>query len=550
MKQIIPFETGYRTTTAGPLWTTRDGKILWLTGGPVFPQKGLFSMYRVEMRESVDDGLSWSQPSPLLPSTEEYAWIANAGLTLASGRLLLISGQFGGYVDHDPEQSRMEGYSQFSDDDGRTWSHAIPLPTGQRYLAPPLSMAQLSSGRVIYPYGYLTSHQGRSLVSAVYSDDMGESWRRSSSVLGVGGKGMESGALEPTCVELPDGRVWMLIRAQTGFQWESFSRDHGETWSDPQPSRIPSSNSPAVLKKLSDGTILLLWNNCVSGVYARPSLMLAATRDGTHFHGFREIDHLDWQMSSAANQLGVMYPYVTQAADGTILVAYNYGDWTFLKPKLAKIDPAWWNEKNIDYDFGKYGIGDWCVFGLSDPAGSVTPVPSEKEGCYAMQVRHTHGQAGAVHNFPNMTEGKITFSLVLAKPQCAVLLHDSFLYPHDMEEACFRLRCMDDGTISLGTGTPETKEDYNSNLDQTPMYSYRAYPVKNDVPYPRKATTGIPFRVAITCSLSRKEASIMIDEGPAVTLPLTNILGLCYLSVKACDGGAVTISRLRWEASL
>ncbi len=547
MKKIFPLETGYRTTIASVMWKTHNGKILWAVGGPIFPRQGLFHLYRAEIRESADNGANWSDPRTLLQSTHEYACIPSAGITLASGRLLLLSGRFGGYVDHDPDKSRMEGYSQYSDDHGRTWTEAQKLPTGQRYLAPPLSMTQISSGRVIYPYGYLTHEDGRSLVTVVFSDDEARTWRRSSSVLGVGGKGMESGALEPSVIELPDGRIWMLLRAQTGFQWESFSNDKGETWTTPQPSRIPSSNSPAVLTKLAGGTILLTWNNCVTGVYARPSLMMAATHDGKTFYGFREIAHTGYPMVSTANQWGAMYPFLTEAPDGKILVAFNYGDWTYLQAKLARIDPAWLEEKNVNYNFAQNGLGDWCTIGLADPAASLALVPDENEFGAALQITQKEGPAGAVHDFPLLTEGYVHLSLTVIQPEAVILWHNTFPYPGKTEDACLRIRFAANGAILLGAGDPRTKEERQSNLDQNPIYSYLAYPIEKEIPYPPKFTAGKSVDISLQCNLAQRRATVSINNGPEVILPLPDILGLCYFALAANNGGSIKISRIIWD---
>ncbi len=547
MKKIFPLETGYRTTIASVLWTTADGRVLWATGGPIFPQQGLLHLYRAEIRESADNGVTWSDPKLLLQSTREYAWIPNAGIKLASGRLLLLSGQFGGYVDHNPDKSRMEGYSQYSDDQGRTWSEAQKLPTGQRYLGPPLSMTQMSCGRVIFPYCYLTKEHGRSLVSIVFSDDEGQSWQRSASILGIGGKGMESGAIEPSVIELPDGKVWMLIRAQTGFQWESFSSDKGETWTTPQPSQIPSSNSPAVLTKLSSGTILLTWNNCVSGVYARPSLMMAATKDGKTFRGFREIAHTGYPMVSTANQWGAMYPFLTEAPDGKILVAFNYGDWTYLQAKLARIDPAWLEEKNIQYDFGRTGLGDWCTLGVADPAACLTLTPNDNEYGAALQITHKQGLSGAVHDFPLLTEGMVRLSLTVAQPEAAVLWHNTFPYPGKTDDACLRIRFTANGAILLGASTPQIKEEHHSNLDQNPIYSYLAYPITKETPYPDKYIPGKTLDITLQINLAQRQATVSINSGPEMILPLPDILGLCYFAPAAENGGTIKLSKLLWN---
>ena len=78
------------------------------------------------------------------------------------------------------------------------------------------------------------SHPGQFDVTAIYSDDQGETWQKSKSVLRVPIPHSVSsyGAVEPVIVQLNDGRVWMLIRTQMGRFYESFSRD-GSEWTPP-----------------------------------------------------------------------------------------------------------------------------------------------------------------------------------------------------------------------------------------------------------------------------------------------------------------------------
>jgi hypothetical protein len=49
-------------------------------------------------------------------------------------------------------------------------------------------------------------------------------------------------------VELPNGDLWAWFRTDMGFQYESFSRDKGDTWTQPQPSIFTSSDSPMSMK--------------------------------------------------------------------------------------------------------------------------------------------------------------------------------------------------------------------------------------------------------------------------------------------------------------
>jgi predicted neuraminidase len=65
------------------------------------------------------------------------------------------------------------------------------------------------------------------------------------------------GLLEPTCIELEDGRILMLMRAEYGgFLWRAESSDRGRNWTNP--------TSLANLIRLPDGGIALI-HNAVGG---------------------------------------------------------------------------------------------------------------------------------------------------------------------------------------------------------------------------------------------------------------------------------------------
>ena len=219
-------------------------------------------------------------------------------------------------------------------------------------------MEELRDGRLVYPFAFLTSKQGQFAVSALYSDDDGKSWRRSVSVLEAGGAGYESGASEPTVVELADKRLLMLIRAQSGFLWRSYSRDRGQTWSPAEPSRLPSSNSPATALRLRSGKIAVAWNHHVDGNYARQSLVLGITPDGEEFECLRELDGTDFPDNPAEPVQHTTYPYLTEPREGLVAVSYNKGTWTgHNRPALALTSAAWLRatEETVDFADGRVG---------------------------------------------------------------------------------------------------------------------------------------------------------------------------------------------------
>ena len=69
------------------------------------------------------------------------------------------------------------------------------------------------------------------------------------------------GLLEPTWIQLKDGRIVILTRAELGgFLWRAESRNNGQTWTDAWQTDIPNPTSLASLVRLPDGRIALVHN--------------------------------------------------------------------------------------------------------------------------------------------------------------------------------------------------------------------------------------------------------------------------------------------------
>jgi len=88
--------------------------------------------------------------------------------------------------------------------------------------------------------------------------DGGNTWTQR--VIDMGGHGHHDGAMEPTMVELRDGRLWMLIRTTHDTFYECFSFDGGLTWTEPAPTKISASSSPGMIRRLASGRLALVWN--------------------------------------------------------------------------------------------------------------------------------------------------------------------------------------------------------------------------------------------------------------------------------------------------
>lgn len=144
-----------------------------------------------------------------------------------------------------------------------------------------------------------------------YSDDDGRTWKISGKVQAPphkkGGfhKGVRwnHGAVEPTIAELSDGRLWMIMRTAQDRHYQSFSKDGGETWSEPTPSPFFGTITMPTLRKLSDGRLLFFWCNTTplpelataNGVWEdvftnRDALHVTISEDdGKSWTGFREL---------------------------------------------------------------------------------------------------------------------------------------------------------------------------------------------------------------------------------------------------------------------
>jgi sialidase-1 len=195
-------------------------------------------------------------------------------------------------------------------DNGDSWGDQVQISEPGWYCNNADRAIRLSTGRVILPAhgpfaeSYIggAEYKGGNLHSFVfYSDDGFKTWRRSSDSMTAPGRGCH----EPTIVELPDGRLYCLLRNTNKRQYFSVSMDGGDHWSKPAPTELESPESPALLKRIpSTGDLLVLWNNVPSASnWPRTPLTAAISRDDgqtwTNFHDIDNRPHHDAAYPSA-----------------------------------------------------------------------------------------------------------------------------------------------------------------------------------------------------------------------------------------------------------
>ncbi len=156
-----------------------------------------------------------------------------------------------------------------SKDDGDTWSEAKRCFADEGYFVLNNDrVIRLSTGRLLMPLGLHPAggmkHYGiRSDALDIFyiSDDDGETWRPSKSAVAYYNPYNPAGLQEPGVIELDNGVIWGYARTSLGRQYEFFSLDGGDTWTQAQPSQFTSPCSPLkIARSPFDGRLLAVWN--------------------------------------------------------------------------------------------------------------------------------------------------------------------------------------------------------------------------------------------------------------------------------------------------
>ncbi|WP_167859463.1 sialidase family protein [Paenibacillus cymbidii] len=445
----------------GPFITLEDGTILsiYAEGREHSDWNNTSVPQHLYSRLSFDNGDTWGEPR-MIASHPGIGAVALPYALFADtiGQLHQIYCVYRNWDKHVPYVDRIvEMWGIRSADQGNTWSEPQQIDYGHSYTGSINNVTVLGSGRIVMSFSYLTRRQTGCFTStAIFSDDHGQTWKHSTSdlVLDNGGGHSESGAVEPVTVELPDGRIWMVIRTQTGRLYESFSVDGGESWSDMQQTSFVSSNSPAGLLRLRDGRILMCWNHGKGepihhGIsYARQSLVAAICGDDGTWRGYRQI--VGMKREHDVKQL-FCYPWMTELPDGSVLVGYydvNLANFMgTLVFKAVRIRPEWVVEPEAQTHFADH-MHDLAV---TNEGVEVIALSAEANALRIAKV-DAGKPAGATWNFPIAGKGELTLHVKINRTPFGgtyVSLGESFLLPHNREGGLFRLKIEADGRLAV-----------------------------------------------------------------------------------------------------
>lgn len=306
-QEFIYEQAPFPSCHASTLVETRDGILAAWFGGTHenHPDVGIWMARR--------DKRGWSQVTEVAngvqASGERFpCW--NPVLYQAPRGALLLFYKVG------PSPSTWWGMLKRSTDGGRTWSAAERLPDG--ILGPIKNKpVLLKDGTLLAPS---SSEDAGWRVHMESTRDLGKSWQKSAPL----NDAAEFGAIQPSVLVYPSGKIQILCRSRQRRITESWSTDGGKSWSPMQATNLPNPNSGTDAVMLKDGRALLVYNHTERG---RSPLNIALSTDGKLWKTALTLEDQSGEYS---------YPAVIQTADGLVHITYT---WKRQRIKYVVVDP-------------------------------------------------------------------------------------------------------------------------------------------------------------------------------------------------------------------
>ncbi len=282
----IPPGNGIRRNSEGAFLDLRDGRLMFVYSQFFGATTNDNDQARLAARYSSDGGETWSADAIVLTAEGHSYLDPNQVATVLCPTLLRMqNGDIGLFYELNRGWHDLRMQLRRSADEGRTWSEPVQcMPMAAYWNVENDRVVRLSSGRLIIPANL---HRQRADFDAAWpsaklrtmapwtesaldnrgiaffflSDDDGRTWREAPGYCVLPVMHTESGLQETGLVELPGGALWAWARTDLGRQYEFFSLDGGENWTQPEPSRFTSPNSPLSMKRIPGSSrFLAIWN--------------------------------------------------------------------------------------------------------------------------------------------------------------------------------------------------------------------------------------------------------------------------------------------------
>ena len=285
---------------------------------------------RISAIFSCDDGETWSSERVLFEKPE------NAVNIMSISFLRMNNGDIGAfYIEKKPDGSDKIMFTR-SVDEAESWSIPVNCLEGilknDYYILNNDRVIKLKNGRILFAlarHNYLSSEElAPGKICFVFSDDDGKSWQSTSAELVCPFKNNPLGFQEPGLYEFEDGRIWCYIRTGLGFQFQAFSEDAGETWTEPEPNTFFSSPSSPMLVKKCGGLTLAIFNPVPEHIlreddeefWGRTPYTLAVSRDDGKTFSREQLYFIEDDLNN-----GYCYPAVIEC-ENHFLAAYYHSD--------------------------------------------------------------------------------------------------------------------------------------------------------------------------------------------------------------------------------
>ena len=320
--QIHPQARWLPSRYQGPFVTRGDGSVLCLD--------------KRHALVSSDDGKTWKRHA-LFKDTERFLARPERAIVRTRNGVVVFAfmNEKEKHLDRkDWRNSYLPVYVTRSLDDGLTWEAPRKIQDG--WCGAVRTIVELESGRLVLPcqVGITTETAIRHVAHSFVSDDEGKTWKRSNTI-DLGGKGSHAGAMEPTIVELKDGRLYMLIRTSLPWEdkiwfWEASSSDGGLTWDHVHNSGILASTCCGALARLQSDRIVLLWNRPEEGKpynrHTRAELAAAFSLDECRTWSKPVVvSHRPLQEGEKYYMARQSYPYVYERKPGVLWITTMQG---------------------------------------------------------------------------------------------------------------------------------------------------------------------------------------------------------------------------------
>lgn len=263
---FVELEGGRILHAAGTSFTTsEDGGLTWskatkfndIKGNPV--GGGGACLVRLAGRGV---GLAAMKQDASAPTLEERQW---------SSHVVFWRSEDGGKTWQEPVRATPAGLQTHCLQDValRTASGRIVLPVyaafGQRL--GPDNREIPAVGRLVKNQWVSTNahfHDPRFMgVYVVFSDDDGRTWKRNTDgllyILHDWSTNYDK-LNEPSVAEVSPGRLLMIMRSSLNRLYQAWSTDNGKTWTRPVATALAATETPAQIRKLPSGHLLMVWN--------------------------------------------------------------------------------------------------------------------------------------------------------------------------------------------------------------------------------------------------------------------------------------------------